>query len=584
MDLASIFPVPNWDTQDENEWINVTKRICVSSPYHVRDEQGALSGVDCMVRVIQHLLQSLRRKISQRLIREHRGDNFLVDLAIRNFERDTPVQRQNMQVARDVIWRGLCGQKLSVDGAPSFVEIDQSPLMQGTLWSEPDLQPFHESFIRPSGAESFQTLGASKEYPIDLDTLRTSRSLFVWDVRIHGSFEDMFKAHFERTHFDGANGTYTLFSKAPKVARLLFDPTKARLEGLSIFRLYRMPMNTRRETRQRREGGKGTSNVVYSAADEDSHTYSLVAVVRLRNSPHEHDYVRLYDRDGHPVVPTVPAEHCTSYHSDDWSISDQDHKYMLYYVRFGAQASLQSSYLPLSDMEWSTLGPEPTPAPPVNETAGEVVRRREQAPGWMSTQMLFDSPEAAHWTALERRLAKKQAEQQARQQQPAPRGQGETETTAPGTGTDEQPASSGTQTGSSQRPGSVSLPSRTVPPSSATMPSSSGHQPASAAGPTGQASSVVQDKSSAPPGDSATPGLPPAAEEHDKGDASGKRAADADDGGGDDGPSYGPKSHAQGRESKKTPSSASTRKKKRKRDPLPTYSSSFEEQEREKAR
>lgn len=557
MDLASIYLVPNWDTQDENEWTNVTKRIGVSSPYHVKDEQGALSGVDCMVRVIQHLLRSLRRELSQRLIREHRGDNFLIDLAIRNFERDTPTQRQDMQAARDAVWRGLCSQKLSEDGRPSFVEIDQSPLMQDTLWTEPDLQPFHESLIRPRGAEGFQTLGAFKEYPIELDALRSSRSVFVWDTSLHRSFEDMFKAHFERTLFDGANGTYTLFSKAPKVARVMFDPTKASLRGLSIFHLYRMPMSTRRETHQRREGGKSTSTMVYSAADEESNTYSLVAVVRLRNSPHEHDYVRLYDRYGHPVVPTGPAEHCTSYHSDDWSISDQDHKYMLYYVRFGVRASLQSSYPPLSKMEWPTLGPQPRPAPPVSETASEVAHRREQPPGWMPTQMLFDSPEAAYWTGLERRLAKKQAEQQARQQ---------------------QPASSGTQPGSSQRPGSVSLPSRTVPPSSATMPSSSG------AGPTGQASSVVQEMPSAPPGDSASPGLPPAAKEHAKGNATGKRAADVDDDGDDDAPGYGPKSHDQGTGSKKTPSSASTRKKKRRREPLPTYSSSFEEQERERAR
>lgn len=339
MDTAQIYLIPNWDTQDENEWTNVKNHIGVSSPYHVKDEQGALSGVDSMVRVIQHLLRSFHRELAQRLIREHRGDNFLVDLAIRNFERDTPVQRQNMQVARDFIWRGLCRQKLGTSGAPSFVEIDQGPMMQGTLWSEPDFQPFHESLVKPRGAETFQPLGTLKEYPSDLDTLRTSHGLFVCDTSVHGSIEDMFKKHFQRTYFDGAHGTYTLFSNAPTVARLLFNPTKARLEGLSIFHLYRMLMATRRETRQRCEDGRSGSNVVYSGEDNFS-TYSLVAVVRLRNSQHEHDYVRLYDRNGHPVVPTGPAEDCTSYHSDDWSVSDQDHKYMLYYVLIGVQAPL----------------------------------------------------------------------------------------------------------------------------------------------------------------------------------------------------------------------------------------------------
>ncbi|KAG6357876.1 hypothetical protein INS49_013759 [Diaporthe citri] len=450
-----------------------------------------------MVRVVQHLLRNLRRELSQRLIREHRGDNFLVDLAIRNLERDTPGER-------------LCRQKLGTSGAPSFVEIDQSALMQETLWAEPDFQPFHESLVKPRGAEGFQPPGTLDIYPSDLDALRTSRSLFACDTSVHGSFEQMFKGHFKRAHFDGAHGTYSFFSKAPIVARILFDPTKARLKGLGISALDPTAMTTRRETRRRREGGEGGSTVSYSAEDMVI-TYCLVAAVRLRNSSHEHDYVCLYDRRRNPVVPTGPAENCTSYHSDDWCVSDQDHQYMLYYVSVG-----------------------------IND-----------------------------WPGLDHQVAEHE------QAEPQP----------PSTGADEQPASSGTQPSSSHRPVSftIILPSRAVPPSSATMPSSSVNHPASAAGPAGQASPVVQEKSSAPPGDPASPSLAPAAEEHAKGDTTGERAADAGAGADDDAPGHGRKSHAQGRESKKTPSS-STRKKKRKKEPLPTYSSSFEEQEREKAR
>lgn len=413
MDLTQIHHVPNWDTQDENEWIKVTHHIGVSSPYHLKDEKGALSGVDCTVRVIQHLLRSFNRDLSQRLIRDHRRHNFLVDLAVRNFERDTLIQRENMQVARDITWRALCGQKLSANGTPSFAEIDQSDLMQGTLWLEPDFQAFHESFVKPRAGESFQTVGTLNEYPSDLNTLRTSRSLFVWDTSLHQSLEDMFKKHFYRTVLDGAHGTYTLFSKAPKVARVLFDPTKSKLEGLSIFHLYRMSMATRGESHRRRSGGEDEWNVAYTAEDRVS-TYSLVAVVRLRNSQDKHDYVRLYDRYGHPVVPAGPARECISYHSDSWSVSDQDHKYMLYYVLISDQAPPQRSGPPSSDMERLTPGPPPMTAPPLSESSSEVVRRGKPPPppGQMSTHGLFDSWAAGRRMSLKRRLEeKKQAEQ-----------------------------------------------------------------------------------------------------------------------------------------------------------------------------
>lgn len=597
MNSTQIPLLPNWDTHDKNEWANVAYSLSISSPYHVKDEKGALSGVDCMVRVIQHLLRCLPCELSQRLIRKHRKHNFLVDLAIRNFKRNTPTQRQDMQVARDIVWRGLCGQKLSANGTPTFLEIDKGRLMQSTLWQEHDFQAFHESLVKPFAAESFQTLRTLEEYPSDLDELRTSNSLFFWDTSLHDGFEDMFKEHFRRTHVDGLHGTYTLFSKESRIARVLLDPTKAELKGPGIAHLRRMPMATRRQTRQRCQGGTSGSTVTYSAEDVYV-TYSLVAVVRLRNSPHDHDYVRLYDRNGHPVVPTVPAEECKSYHSDDWSISDQDHQYMLYYVGPYVLVPGQRTFGPSSDIEGLTHEPHPRWAPSVSKRASEVVRPGKSPHHQMSTQGLAGGRAAIIRPGRERRLEeRKQAENQARQQQAAPQGQEGTEKKEPATGTGEQPASSGTQLSSSQRPGSISLPSHTVPPSSATMPSSSGHQPVLTASTTGKASPVVQGKSLVLPEESPSPTVPPSVHEHAKSQPSspgahnvaarsgitGKRPA-ADDDEGNGSPSRESESHEPGREPKKTSASAPKRKKRRQKEPMPTYSSSFEEQEREKAK
>lgn len=78
---------------------------------------------------------------------------------------------------------------------PSFFEIDQGPLMQGTVWLKPDLQAFCESLIKPRGAEKFPGPWRPRHDP-------HVASPFVWDMGLHGSSEDMFKEHFQRIHVE----------------------------------------------------------------------------------------------------------------------------------------------------------------------------------------------------------------------------------------------------------------------------------------------------------------------------------------------------------------------------------------------
>lgn len=416
MDEAQIYHIPNWDTQDEQQWVTVLDHLGASSPYHLKDEKGALSGVDCMICVIQHILRNLPRNYSQHLIRKHLSHNFLIDLAIRDFAFDTTIQRENMQNARDVFWGVLCRVEMGTSGTPSFLEIDQSLLMQRTLWLEHSLQAFHESLVMPRGSGDFQALEELETYPSDLDTIRTSRSRFTWDTSLHTNFEDMFEAHFRETNVDGEHGSYTLLSKAPKVARVLFDPTKARIKGLSISSLYRMPMATRRKTHKRRNDVEGGSVAVYST---NRVTYSLIAVVRLRKSQHEHDYVRLYDQHGYQIVPRRPAEECTSYHSDDWSVSDQDHQYMLYYTLTAApQAPIPPSSCVPPPPSSSTA--QVMPVPQVSQAASEIARRGTPLPpGQMSTKKLFDGWAANRWAHLKSQVAEKGLAEQSKQSKQA---------------------------------------------------------------------------------------------------------------------------------------------------------------------
>ncbi|KAK4217571.1 hypothetical protein QBC37DRAFT_396727 [Rhypophila decipiens] len=56
--------------------------------------------------------------------------------------------------------------------------------------------------------------------------------------------------------------------------------------------------------------------------------YGLFAAVRLRKSPEEHDMVHIYDRNGEWVLP-FPASGI--YYPDDWSLTDGDRDFMLFY-------------------------------------------------------------------------------------------------------------------------------------------------------------------------------------------------------------------------------------------------------------
>lgn len=545
MDEANIQHIQNWDTQDDQAWSAAVQHL--SWPFHLRDEKGALSGVDCMIIVIQQILRSLSRADSQRLLR-HRGDNFLIDLAIRDFACATFTQRENMQNARDVFWGVLCRARMRTSGTPTFLDIDQSPLMQRTPWGEPDFQAFHESFVRPPGADEFKGTWSLDEYPSDLDSIRTSRSLLTWDTSLYAGREEMIAAHFRQTHLDGQHGTYTFQPRAPKIGRILLDPTKARLEDLDIYKLYRMPMATRSVSYKRREDDDG-STAFYSPADVT--IYSLIAVVRLRRSQNEHDYVRLYDPYGHQVVPARPADECSSYHSDDWSIADQDHQFMLYYAhicdpggyapppRYGVVASTCVPPDPSAQVEITTpLGFQAMPAPWVRQTATEVASP-VQPPARRSGGTTFDSWAAAFW-AKEKAAQAEEAEKGQGRRVPHPQAQGQA---GPGSGSPlpgQQAAGSSTQPRSSRHSASLtSLPTRSRSPSAAPLPSSAQLGSAAAlASPTAPASSVLQGKPPASAPSSYTPAPPtptPAAgkqpgsrgwqEVHDTGDNTGEGQA-----------------------------------------------------------
>ncbi|CAN8095167.1 unnamed protein product [Discula destructiva] len=65
---------------------------------------------------------------------------------------------------------------------------------------------------------------------------------------------------------------------------------------------------------------------------DKEHYCTIIAVVRLRNTAEEDDYVRLYNVVVNHYVPRGRRHIGAIFVNDDWSVEQQDHSYM-YYVR-----------------------------------------------------------------------------------------------------------------------------------------------------------------------------------------------------------------------------------------------------------
>ncbi|KAK2599301.1 hypothetical protein N8I77_011070 [Diaporthe amygdali] len=369
MDPLEVAPIPNWGTQDEDQWAKVIHTLRMSAPSSYSEERGTVSGVDCMVRVMQQILATLPRKDAQRLVHRHRQRNLLLNLAQRDLTVTTPAQSKNVQTSRRFVWQALCKAIVGVQGTLSFEKIDQHPYMQENIWQDIELQAFYPSLIKPRGQDHFYDPSQLETSPSDLNKVRTSQSLFMWDTNVHRDLTDVFEDYFRQTVHKGEHGTYTMMFKFPRIARVCFDPTKKKLESFGIRNIYRVSMKTRAQKWEPEPSGDGRMTAVYSKTGT-VRVYSLIAVVRLRNDADGHDYVRLYDPQGRSVVPQGSEPQFASFYNDKWSISEQDHKYMLYFAPI--------------------LGPQ-NKVLSVSKTASEVPRPRNPLPaGQVPPAQLFE--------------------------------------------------------------------------------------------------------------------------------------------------------------------------------------------------
>lgn len=109
-------------------------------------------------------------------------------------------------------------------------------------------------------------------------------------------------------------------SQIPMVLRVLFDPRGKRLDDFSIHKLWKLDLS-----QTRYNGGAAESRTPLPLQ------MSLVAVVRGRNTASEPDYIRVYHPNGRQILPRLPL-HRHSTWNPHWTISDQDHRYMLVYA------------------------------------------------------------------------------------------------------------------------------------------------------------------------------------------------------------------------------------------------------------
>lgn len=321
IDHLNIPCLPPCDVGDTGDWRDVARLLSHQWPPQNNAEDGNYSGIDCHVLVLRRIFRALGPQQTKVAFEGFRHRNPLVDFASRDL-RNTDKVLLARPVVASMLGAHLGGE--SPDGL-SFMEIDEHELMRGTLWGDPAMQAFHESFVKLRGHTKYRHHSELEVDPSDLDDMRTSRSVFKWDTTVHQDLSSvMSRAGLRDMEGEGEHGTYTLYRRLPLITRILFDPRGNKLPNFSIHSIYRISFE---HTERRKTGPKAEK---YNWASPV--TLSLIAVVRLRNTDAEHDYVRLYQDDGLEIVPAGPGTEYTSYHTNDWSVKDQDHRYMLYFA------------------------------------------------------------------------------------------------------------------------------------------------------------------------------------------------------------------------------------------------------------
>lgn len=247
------------------------------------------SGFDCLVVVIRLIYSVTRLDHPINILnRDFESENGILAYAWKILGSPFPVESEELD---EVLLLDKCQAMCAgTDGKASFASLIDLKPMHRTLWDLPEFNIFHETVRRH---DSRNLIDYSTIYVDRKPTLQDSADSLLEDA--------MLLPHVK--------------AEVPKVLRASFESRhhpSLRFRDLRTFGLSYMGYDD------------DFDEVVFNPERK----YLLRAVVRLRNTPDEPDYVRTYRPSGHYIVPTIKEP---TFMNDEWII-EPPHTFWLFYT------------------------------------------------------------------------------------------------------------------------------------------------------------------------------------------------------------------------------------------------------------
>ncbi|QPG98249.1 hypothetical protein C2857_007417 [Epichloe festucae Fl1] len=337
--------------QDPNENPNVISRLLKTHPpsgVPLLDSAGRPlpEGLDCLTHLIRHLRAQWLDYSENAEDKEEEAINPILRYAWLKFYPDSEDPEQDLELvgearkAKGDVSRALQLVHVDLEHMGEFLELCCSPLMNQTLWSRREWYLLYSILYRDAN----EPIWREKACPGREENGR--RSLLHYDCRIEKSLslQDFISTQFEpRINADGSSELW--LSQAPKVVRVLYNPSTIARQSFHDLRDFEMPIfNNTRAAEWLNDVG------TFDDMPRKTLAYTLLAVVRCGDTQTGVDVIRTYE----PYTSPMPTSYLRSFFGSqhDWSLQDDTPaQYLLVYGNF-AQGRI---YDAVCDESWPLL-------------------------------------------------------------------------------------------------------------------------------------------------------------------------------------------------------------------------------------